>query len=528
MVIFTDKENYPFINSLRDKANTHIIITSIENFEVVKYMDYWNYCHTIDIEKDSHSPELYMMWNEKTFMIEKAIDLNIFKSDYFFWMDIGCVRDKNMLNIIRKFSSTGLPKDKVILSIVTNSVINTQLNNDKISVTLENKNGRSCNVFNYIQGGFFGGYKDAMRNWVNLYRNELSIFVETKTFGGKDQYIMSNISIKFPQHVYCLKPIKFQLFNTWFSFLVRMSNRVNENVLLLGIIKNGENVIDKNIDYLIKTSDLFTKSKILIYENNSTDNTKNILSKYKNNISIFTDNFSDEYIKNNSKMWAYTKYTGSDHPVRIEWITYARNKLVHEIRKSEYDEYKYVIWFDVDSNGWDINGIYDSFQHEGWDAIFANGINNNNEYYDYYALRMKNFEFGPEILGELWWNKVWNKEFVFKADNELVPIYSAFAGIGIYKKEIFDNIEYTCMITEDIYNFYKKLLQKCDNNIRDVATKSCYKFGDGVYMFDNSIQLKKNSGCNYPMVCEHVGLHFTMINKGYSKLFINPKMVYNR
>ena len=532
MIIFTDKENITFINNHRNISTSHVILTTIENFSTYKFLDYWKYCNTIDIEKHSHSPYLYMIWNEKSYFIEKAIELNKFNSEYFFWMDMGCIRDVNMLKCIKKFSSNGIPDDKIVLSRISDNYLSNQLNENKISVSLQNVGDRSCSVINYIQGGFFGGHKNIMKKWTQLYTDELDLFMHTKTFGGKDQYIMNNMSLKYKEYIHCLEPKEYPLFNSWWSFLVRMGEgyKVNKNVLLLGVIKNGEKTIKKNMDMLLETSKIFDKCKILVYENNSTDNTKQILSEYKNNISIISEDLSNEYIKTNSKIWAYTKITGSDHPCRIEWIANARNKLVSEIRKSEYNEYSHVIWFDIDSNGWDIGGIYDSFQKKEWDAIFANGLGcgGKGEYYDYYALRMKNFEFGPEILGEHWWNNLYtSKPQVIKSENELIPVYSAFAGIGIYKKEIFDKIDYTCTITEDVYNVYKKLLKEYGNiYINNIAKNPCKKFGEGVYMYDNSIQLKKNSGYDNPICCEHVGLHFTMTEKGYSKMYINPKLKY--
>lgn len=223
MVIFTDNENYEYINSLRNSSNTHIIVTSIDKFETYKYIDYWTYCKSIDIEY-YHSKELYMIWNEKTFFVEKAININKFNSEYFFWMDIGCIRDENMIPCIKKFSCIGIDKNKPILSTISHRNINKQLNDDGISVDLQNNNGRSCFIIDYIQGGFFGGHTQALKKWINLYKNELELFVRTKTFGGKDQYIMNNISIKYTDELYCLKPDSQVLFNQWFSFLIRMSN----------------------------------------------------------------------------------------------------------------------------------------------------------------------------------------------------------------------------------------------------------------------------------------------------------------
>ena len=226
MIIFTDKENFSYIEKIRKskKDKTSIIQSSIKDFDVYKHIDYWEYCKRIDREHHIHSKELYMIWNEKPFFMEKALKMNKFNSEYFFWMDIGCVRDPIMLTRIGKFSCDGIPSDKIILSKVTDSQINTNLNNHGISVSFENRGNICCPILNCIQGGFFGGHKNAVKNWVKMYKNELNLFMVTGTFGGKDQYIMGNLTIKFPEYITVLKPEEFPKFNSWWSFLVRMTD----------------------------------------------------------------------------------------------------------------------------------------------------------------------------------------------------------------------------------------------------------------------------------------------------------------
>ena len=47
--------------------------------------------------------------------------------------------------------------------------------------------------------------------------------------------------------------------------------------------------------------------------------------------------------------------------------------------KSEYDNYDYVIWIDLDSNGWKLDGIIDCFNKKNdWDSVCKSVL----EYYD--------------------------------------------------------------------------------------------------------------------------------------------------
>lgn len=298
---------------------------------------------------------------------------------------------------------------------------------------------------------------------------------------------------------------------------------LSNKVIICGVVKNVETSIEKNINHALKTGDFFENFKLVIYENNSTDNTKAILNKYANhtNVKIIYENIEGFDKKENNKIWAYTEITGSNHPCRIEHISNARNKLIDEINKSEYDVFTHVIIIDFDSNGWEIPGILDSFNlSSDWDAIFANS----NNYYDYYALRSNSFPFGPEIIGESFW-KLPN----YKFNSELIPVYSAFNGIGIYKKNIFKKFKYNFFVDDDVKQFYRNYLKnnKISDTIMYNIQNNCDVFPYGIKDELTDIFWKSNSGYKGIVICEHVPLNFALCNNGY-KLFINPKMLYFR
>lgn len=319
-------------------------------------------------------------------------------------------------------------------------------------------------------------------------------------------------------------------------------SKINQKVIICGVVKNVENTILKSTNICINIGELFDDYKIIIYENNSTDNTKKILNEIKNEkVKIISETIDYDEIKKNSKIWAYTEVTGSDHPCRMEQIANARNKLLDEIKKEEYNDFTYVIMIDLDTHYFESNGIIDSFNNRdlnSWDVIYANGKDNYGYYYDKYALRCYSnvFVFGAELYGDDFYLKRNNLIINFDNDNNLIPVISAFGGIGIYKKEVFNECYYASLIDESITTFYHNIISSFPDNaiapeIMTLLENPCDKFSGGFITTykknDKNYNLywKNCNGYNKPCLCEHTYLNINLINKGY-KIFINPKLYY--
>lgn len=305
---------------------------------------------------------------------------------------------------------------------------------------------------------------------------------------------------------------------------------ISEKVLICGIVKNVSSYIKSSLKLCEMTGALFDDYRIIIYENNSTDDTKRILSSYNElKYKIISEDIPMEKIRSESKSWAYTKITGSDHPCRIEQIANARNKVLDEINKSEYDSYTYVIWVDLDTDYWSVEGIANAFNiKDTWDVLYANGVDYSRSYYDFYALRMNEYAFGPEIVGDIFWKQNDRKKFTIKpSNNELIPVVSAFGGIGIFKKQIFQNFRYDCIVNDEVKKYYRQYLDKnnLDNETERIISNECKKFAGGHKDELYDIYWKCNSGYDNVVVCEHVCINMALHNAGY-RIFILPCLLY--
>lgn len=303
------------------------------------------------------------------------------------------------------------------------------------------------------------------------------------------------------------------------------------NVIICGVVKNAAANLSKNIKIAMEIGNKCDKYKIVIYENNSTDSTKKILETYSsnNNFEIISEDIDTDTIKRESKIWAYTAVTGSDHPCRIEQISNARNKLIEEIKRDKYIEYDLVVMIDFDAKFFLPDGVINSLylvKENRKRVIYANSF----DYYDYYALRSPYSEFnlfGPEVIGEFFWNKMhYNRLNINPNSSELVSVYSAFNGIGVYDKTVFTSFRYDALITPDVKTQYKQIASKHPdiyNVFKPIIKKECSKFTGGESSID--FYWKNNSGYDKPVVCEHVAFNFALLNSGY-EIYINPMMLY--
>jgi hypothetical protein len=111
-VIFGNKEGLEIVQQFRGTLPTHYIEMDIQEFTTYKYKDRM-------VTHPLHCPsvELNLVWNEKIFMIEKALAVNPFNSEWFMWIDAGiCTfRDKSPSTEQADMSVfQTLPKEKII------------------------------------------------------------------------------------------------------------------------------------------------------------------------------------------------------------------------------------------------------------------------------------------------------------------------------------------------------------------------------------------------------------------------------
>ena len=297
-----------------------------------------------------------------------------------------------------------------------------------------------------------------------------------------------------------------------------------KKVLICGVCKDIARSVPNTIKNIERLGGKFNDYTVIIYENNSQDATATLLKQWaeKNNKVILIS----EVLTQSQLLEGVRCHDFRGAPSRMERIAYARNRLLAIAREARFDDFEYLIMVDLDFNKpWSIKAIVDTIEGgKDWDCVTANGIVSNGNYYDFYAFRNADFPFGPELLGESWWFEIGPRPFRLKGD-ALIPVYSAFGGLAIYKRKSIINFSYYGYVTDDLKTYYETILSSISVSHPHIQKYLRMNDIDVSFFPAIHIQFCNNSGYyNYPVCCEHVTLHASMRRHGFEKIYINPKI----
>jgi len=270
---------------------------------------------------------------------------------------------------------------------------------------------------------------------------------------------------------------------------------MNESTcVIIGAARNIAALLPQTLQQINKIVPLWKETAIVIAENGSTDATKQILVDYKtasahHRVDILT-----------------LDATANQIPTRTARLAHVRMKLL-EHAHTHFPSFDYILMIDLDGvlDGFRIQTLENAFKptHPPWDALFAN---TKTTYYDIWALRSKalGIEFdcwdliqhmraqrGVDIHSA---KAVAVKKYQIKIipSTPLIPVESAFGGLGLYR------------LNKTIGCSYNGMTTVCSCKPHMEVTSICR-----------------------PDTCEHVSFHKDMIEKHGAKLYIIPSIQVN-
>lgn len=338
---------------------------------------------------------------------------------------------------------------------------------------------------------------------------------------------------------------------TWcFAFLtfvcVQLSAVIPEKVIICTICCNASPLLPEMIAQLESIGSLFEDYRIVAYENNSTDDTPSQLYRWK---------------RANPKVAVGAEFLSHSDFERVivncpdgqfsqtEKRTIARNKALAIARSQFGEEFSYILCVDADVKLESLEEIVSTFNERWhWDAVFAYGTDMAGNFCDWTAFRDALHPVGPELLGNAWYSEA--KQFSLSKQDDWYPVYSAFGGFAIYKREALENCKYEALVSPAIdivmrewlflglaqYNpsviRYLQSLERITSlvqidepvlNLPHLPQDSC-----GIYISKEPFLVvwRGHGACDqYPEICEHLALHAHMYFQKHRRLFINPRLI---
>jgi hypothetical protein len=264
---------------------------------------------------------------------------------------------------------------------------------------------------------------------------------------------------------------------------------------ICGTVRNVGGYLDKIFSNMEKLGSVFDDYVIIIYYDDSTDNT---LQKLKN------------YQVINPKLNFYVNKKIVSN-FRTQRIANARNGCLQMIR-SNYSDYEMFIMMDCDDvceSEVKIDVIKKYLNKNSWDALSFN----RNSYYDVWALSIRPYIFSyrhykneTKVLGQM---KSYIEDLLKKVpENGLLTCASAFNGFSIYRTNMFLNCNY-------------------DGKVRlDLIPKN-YIYNN-VVVNGQKIEFKPYYGTEQTIYedCEHRAFHLEAINKNGARIRISPEILF--
>jgi hypothetical protein len=226
---------------------------------------------------------------------------------------------------------------------------------------------------------------------------------------------------------------------------------LNKTILFCGIARNVEKNLQRNIDCVHRTGELFKDYRIFIYENDSTDNTAQILMDNRSSRFMYlsekrTDQNYQSKINSGEDMWHYN---------RCVVLSECRNKYLQYIEQSD-TQFDYVCILDLDlKGGWSYDGIKHAIftlerdplnacvsaygvlsEKHGTDTLEQHDIK---DYimYDSFAFRPLGWNIGVHMMSTPMFNNI-----NVQRGDEPIEVDSNFGGMAIYKAEALKNKKY--------------------------------------------------------------------------------------
>jgi hypothetical protein len=268
------------------------------------------------------------------------------------------------------------------------------------------------------------------------------------------------VDVDFPEYAF---PLGEELAAQYAQRVARGRERMRgSRVVIAGLVRNAIDVLPHTIERISRLAKLFADFRVVVYENDSTDGTQELLHAWAAGVPQVTAISEVRFAPINP---------GSRCQHRGDRMAEYRNRY-HMLIAEQFPDFDHVIVVDMDLiGGWSEDGIANTFGWDDWDFVGAYGLVlqrarwrlNTWLHFDTWAFRRYGF-YEPMCTRTV-------NDYVWRRGESLQRVSSCFGGLGIYEMPAF--------------------------------LSGRYAGGD----------------------CEHVPLHRSMHEAGFDRLYLNPSQL---
>jgi len=208
------------------------------------------------------------------------------------------------------------------------------------------------------------------------------------------------------------------------------------SAIFCGITRDNASDIPAVLRSIDETGSLFGNYAAVVFENDSTDETRELLSAWRDG--------------HGSNVKLICEVHNIEKRPSLQFMAYCRNRYLQEIDRPEYDGYTHVIIVDFDmAYGWPRESVVNSFMYSGWDVMAANGIfTRMGHMWDAFAFRTPelNEPYRSEKYGpiENYWPLINTDRYhrIYPPTLPPFPVLSAFGGLCIYRKAVLSGLRH--------------------------------------------------------------------------------------
>jgi hypothetical protein len=225
----------------------------------------------------------------------------------------------------------------------------------------------------------------------------------------------------------------------------------NSPIAICGLARNCAHKLPSNIKFIEELRSYFKFLQVVVVENDSHDKTRAILDDWSVSSSnvIILDGIkrSTVSISNQSNCRANSYYSHK----RISYLTALRNQYLNYIN-NDGRTYDYILVLDFDVDKISLTGVINSFEHrDNWDLACAYGYSISprlqERIHDTYAMVLLGDENKPQRERSI--KQLQRDVRLNKISGSLLPVYSAFGGLSIYKAGLLEGINYQALKNDD-------------------------------------------------------------------------------